>query len=127
MSKCTASTLLCNIGKDSSKHLCLYLSVNISHTRCDIQERDDHSARTYYISEQLPQEACPVILGELLWRHVMSIGNEEGVVGYQATAAQRKLATTQEELRIRSQSLLLISISFVFVMQIWKVHLRNQQ
>ena len=45
-------------------------------------KRNGHSPHTYYISEQLPLEACPVILGELFWRQVMSIGNEEGVAGY---------------------------------------------
>lgn len=85
-------------------------------------KRDGHSTRTYYISERLPLEACPVILGEILWRHVIAAENEEGISGYQATATQCKSVTTQEEPQIRSE-FLLISISLVFVMQIWKLHL----
>lgn len=76
-------TPLRNMGTDSS--ICeesLSVSVNISHTISEIQERDCHSARAYHISERLPLEARPVILGELLWRRVMSIGNEDGVAGY---------------------------------------------
>lgn len=67
----------------SMEDVSLFLLISLTLTLWrDIHERDGHSARTYYISEQLPLEACPVILGELLWRHVMSIGNEEGVAGY---------------------------------------------
>lgn len=65
------------------KSVSVFLLISLTLTLCrDIQERDGHSARTYYISEQLPPEARPVILGELFWRHVMSIRNEEGVAGY---------------------------------------------
>lgn len=48
----------------------------------DIHKRNGHSTRTYYTSEQSPLEACPVILGEILWRHVIAIENEEGIIGY---------------------------------------------
>ncbi len=65
------------------ENISLFLLISLTLTlRRDIHERDGHSARTYYISERLPLEACPVILGERLWRHVMSIGNEEGVASY---------------------------------------------
>lgn len=65
------------------KTVSAFLLISLTLTLCrDSHERDGHSARTYYISEQLPLEACPVILGELFWRHVMLIGNEEGVAGY---------------------------------------------
>lgn len=78
--------MLCNrhrFIRASTKHVSLFLLIPLTLTLCrDIQERAGHSARTYYISERLPLEARPVILGELLWRHVMSIGKEEGVAGY---------------------------------------------
>lgn len=81
-----------------------------------------YSACACYISEELPLEACPVILGEHLWRHVMSIGNEEGIaVATRQLQFRANKQQTQEEPQIRS-------ISLVFVMQMQKLHfVRNQQ
>lgn len=81
-----------------------------------------YSACACYISEELPLEACPVILGELLWRHVMSIGNEEGIaVATRQLQFRANKQQTQEEPQIRS-------ISLVFVMQMQKLHfVRNQR
>lgn len=51
------------------------------HEQCLCVSLGDGLSR-YYISVLLPLEARPVILVELLWRHLMLIGNEEGVIGY---------------------------------------------
>lgn len=87
------------------------LLIALALTLCrDVPKREGHSTSTYYISEPLPLEACPVILGEILWRHVMTTESEAGFTGCQAATA------SQTEPQRRAQSLLM-SISPLLVMQ----------